>query len=156
MNQTECKRLFDYRDGGLYWRFDRGSNAKAGNRAGRLLKTGYRSIHVSGRRYQEHRLIFLWWHGVQPEQIDHVNGRKDDNRIENLRRANHSTNQVNTSDRGSASGVRGVRYVDKTGRWAARVYLDGKEIRVGTFSTLEEASAAYRSKMREIFGEFAR
>lgn len=156
MNQIECKRLFDYQEGALYWRIDRGSNAKAGNRAGRLLKTGYRSIHVSGRRYQEHRLIFLWWHGVLPEQIDHVNGIKDDNRIANLRRATHSTNQVNTPDRQSASGVRGVRFVDKTGRWAARIYLNGKEIRVGTFATLDEASAAYRAKMREVFDEFVR
>lgn len=95
-------------------------------------------------------------HGVQPEQIDHINGDKQDNRIENLRRATHSTNQVNTKDRPSASGIRGVRLVDKTGRWACRVYKDGAEIRVGTFATLEEATAAYRKKMRELFGEYAR
>ena len=45
--------------------------------------------------------------------------------------------------------------VDKTGRWMARVYKDGREIRVGTFDTMEEASAAYRAKMRELFAEFA-
>ncbi len=155
MNQELCKSLFDYKDGSLYWRNDRGSNAKAGARAGRLLPTGYRSIHVSGRRYQEHRLIFLWWHGVLPDQIDHINRDKSDNRIENLRRCNHSFNQVNTADRQSKSGIRGVRMVDKTGRWMARVYKDGREIRVGTFSTMEEASAAYRAKMRELFAEFA-
>jgi hypothetical protein len=44
---------------------------------------------------------------------------------------------------------------DKTGRWMARVYKDGKEIRAGTFSTMEEASAAYRAKMRELFADFA-
>ena len=155
MDQAACKAIFDYKDGSLYWKNDRGSNAKAGARAGRLLSTGYRSIHVSGRRYQEHRLIFLWWHGVLPEQIDHVNRDKADNRIENLRRCTHSTNQVNTNSRQSKSGIRGVRMVDKTGRWMARVYKDGKEIRVGTFATLEEASAAYRSKMRELFHDFA-
>jgi hypothetical protein len=155
MNQKICRDLFDYQDGALYWRFDRGSNAKAGARAGRLLKTGYRSIHVSGRRYQEHRLIFLWCHGVIPEQIDHINQNKSDNRIENLRRCTHSTNQVNTAARKSKSGIRGVRFVDKTGRWAARIYKDGKEIRVGTFPTMEEASAAYREKMRELFQDFA-
>lgn len=155
MNQETCRELFDYRDGGLYWRRDRGSNAKAGCRAGRILRTGYRSIHVSGRRYQEHRLIFLWWHGVLPDQIDHINRNKSDNRIENLRRCSHSTNQINTNDRNSSSGVRGVRQVDKTGRWMARIYKDGKEIRVGTFATLEEASVAYREKMKELFLDFA-
>jgi hypothetical protein len=156
MNHETCKSLFDYRNGALYWRHDRGCNAKAGARAGRLLQTGYRSIHVSGRRYQEHRLIFLWWHGVLPEQIDHINRNKSDNRIENLRRCTHSTNQINTADRPGASGLRGVRQVDKTGRWMARIYKDGKEIRVGTFQTMEEASAAYRAKMRELFFDFAK
>ena len=156
MNQSEVKRLFEYRDGALHWRLDRGSNAKEGNRAGRVLKTGYRSIHVSGRRYQEHRLVFLFHHGILPAQVDHRNGDKADNRIENLRRANHSQNQVNTPDRPSASGLRGVREVTKTGRWMARVYLNGKEIRVGTFDTMEQASIAYRAKMRELFGEFAK
>ena len=156
MTQDECKQLLEYRDGGLYWRCDRGSNAKAGECAGRRLKTGYRSIHISGRKHQEHRLVFLWWHGVVPEQIDHRNGIKDDNRIENLRRATHSTNQVNTPDRNSKSGVRGVRYVDRSGKWVARIYQDGKEVRVGTFATIDEASAAYRQRMREVFGEYAK
>ena len=156
MNQTEAAGLFEYRGGALYWRVDRGSNAKAGARAGRLLPTGYRSIHVSGRRYQEHRLIFLMHHGVMPPQIDHINGVKDDNRIENLREATYSQNQVNTAARESHSGFRGVRFVPKTSRWAARIFVNGKEIRIGTFPTPELASAAYQQKASEVFGAFIR
>lgn len=155
MNQKIVKSLFDYRDGGLYWKHNRGSNAKAGNRAGRLLKTGYRSIHVSGRRYQEHRLIYLWHHGYMPAQIDHINRIKSDNRIDNLRPADHSSNQINTHNRASQSGFRGVRFVPKTGRWAARIYQNGKEIRIGTFDTPEEASSAYKKEAEKIYGEFA-
>lgn len=151
MNQQKVRSLFDYRDGGLYWINDRGSNAKAGNRAGRLLKTGYRSIHVSGRRYQEHRLIFLWWHGVFPEQIDHINRKKDDNRIENLRRSNHSLNQANTNNRKSESGIRGVRFVDELGKWRARIWCNKKEYNLGYFESAEEASRAYREKFKELF-----
>lgn len=91
-----------------------------------------------------------------PDQIDHINGKKDDNRIENLRPADYSSNQVNTANRKSASGIRGVRVVKKTGRWMARVYKNGKEIRVGTFATPEEASSAYRARMLEMYGEFVR
>ena len=155
MNQEVVKALFDYRDGGLYWRRDRGSNARAGNRAGRLLPTGYRSIHVSGRRHQEHRLIYLWHHGVLPAQVDHINRIKSDNRIENLRAADHSRNQMNTASRGNQSGFRGVKFVPKTGKWAARIYRNGKEIRIGTFASPEEASDAYRAEARRIFGDFA-
>ena len=155
MNQEIVKALFDYVDGGLYWKHSRGSNAKAGNRAGRLLGTGYRSIHVSGRRYQEHRLVYLWHHGVMPNQVDHINRIKSDNRIENLRVADHSTNQMNTVDRKNQSGFRGVRFVPKTGRWAVRIYKNGKEIRIGTFATPEEAGAAYKGAAKNMFGDFA-
>lgn len=155
MNQEKCKDLFDYIDGGLYWKVNRGCNAKAGNRAGRLLKTGYRSIHVSGRRYQEHRLVYLWCYGFMPKQIDHINKNKSDNRVENLRPATHSQNQMNTKKRDSSSGERGVRFIDKTGRWAARIYKNGKEIRIGTFDTKEQASLAYQEKAKMLFGDFA-
>lgn len=155
MNQEIVKALFNYVDVGLYWKHSRGSNAKAGNRAGRLLGTGYRSVHVSGRRYQEHRLVYLWHHGFMPKQVDHINRVKSDNRIENLRAADHSTNQMNTDTRGSQSGLRGVRLVPKTGRWAARIYRNGKEIRIGTFATQEEASAAYKEAAKNMFGDFA-
>lgn len=155
MNQDEVKRLFDYKEGGMYWRHDRGPNAKSGNRAGRILKTGYRSIHVSGRHYQEHRLVYLWHHGFIPAQIDHINRIKSDNRIENLRAADHSSNQMNTKDRSSSSGCRGVRFVPKTGRWAARIYRNGKEIRIGTFCSREEARAAYLATAKSMFGDFA-
>ncbi|NNH12071.1 HNH endonuclease [Cupriavidus gilardii] len=156
VNQETLINLFDYRDGGLYWRVDRGSNAKAGNRAGRLLQTGYRTIQISGKRYQEHRLVFLLHHGVMPTQIDHINGVKDDNRIENLRPANHSQNQINTAARPGASGERGVRFKPEKNRWIARIYRDGKEIRIGSFKTKEEAVDAYRAAAKEMYGEFAR
>lgn len=156
MNQTEAKRLFEYRDGSLYWQVDRGSNAKAGARAGRLLQTGYRSIHVSGRRFQEHRIVFLIHYAKMPPQIDHVNGVKDDNRIENLREATYSQNQFNTPARENQSGFRGVRFVPKTSRWAARIFMNGKEIRIGTFATAELASEAYKQRAAELFGSFAR
>lgn len=156
MNQYEALALFEYRDGALFWRFNRGNNAKAGARAGRLLPTGYRSIHVSGRRHQEHRLVYLMHYGFMPEQIDHINGLKADNRVENLRPATYSQNQVNTESRTNHSGYRGVRFVPKTGRWAARVFKDGREIRVGTFATAELAAAAYSEKAKELFGDFVR
>ena len=154
MTQTECRELFDYREGALYWRSNRGSNAKAGANAGRVLRTGYRSIHVSGRRHQEHRLVYLWWHGSVPTQLDHINGMKADNRIENLRPADPSRNQINTPQRKSASGIRGVRASRHPGKWIARIYQNNKEIRIGTFESKDEAKAAYKQMAREIYGEF--
>ena len=91
-----------------------------------------------------------------PSQIDHANGEKSDNRIENLRAADHSQNQANTANRPTESGFRGVRLVPATGRWAARIYVAGQEIRIGTFDTPQEASAAYKTRALQEFGEFVR
>lgn len=156
MDQHKANTLFEYRDGALYWKVNRGSNAKAGARAGRLLPTGYRSIQVSGRKYQEHRLVYLIHHGEVPNEIDHINGVKNDNRVENLRAANHSQNQANTAQRKSLSGLRGVRFIEESGRWAARIVFGGKEMRIGTFSTPDEASLAYKERAAQMFGEFVR
>lgn len=154
MNQEVVRQIFDYRDGGLYWKQNRGSNAKAGARVGRLLPTGYRAVQVSGRKYQEHRLIYLYHHGFLPVEIDHINRVKHDNRIENLRKCSHAANQVNTHDRPNAQGYRGVK-VNQRGRYAARITIQGKEIRLGSFDTAEQAGEAYKQAAERLFGEFA-
>jgi hypothetical protein len=53
------------------------------------MPTGYREIRVGGERYYEHRLAWLYVHGRWPkEQIDHINHKRDDNRLEK-RLSNH-------------------------------------------------------------------
>ena len=99
--------------------------------------------------------MYLMHHGCLPGQIDHVNRVKSDNRIENLRPATSSQNQVNTHSRGSKSGFRGVVKADGGDKWVARTYVAGKEVRIGSFETPELASQAYNEKLAEIFGEFA-
>jgi hypothetical protein len=91
-----------------------------------------------------------------PVQVDHANGIKNDNRIENLREATYSQNQANAPSRESESGERGVRLVPSTGKWAARIYIQGWEVRIGTFGTKEEAALAYKERARREFGEFYR
>ena len=53
-------------------------------------RTGYRTVHISGLNspYLAHRLMFFWFHKVDPFNyyIDHKNCDKSDNRIENLRK----------------------------------------------------------------------
>ena len=155
ITQEEVKGLFVYQDGLLFWRSNRRGGSIEGSRAGGLHKpTGYRNVSVFNKKLREHRVIFLYHHGVMPEQIDHINGIKDDNRIENLRAANSSQNQINTGDR--RHGMRGVRKGNGKDGWVARIYVNRKEVRIGVFPSPEEASAAYRAKAKELFGEFVR
>lgn len=85
--------------------------------------------------------------------VDHINGNGLDNRKGNLRLA---TNQENSRNRQSFRGqspYKGVTLNRK--RWAARIVVDEKTIRLGTFDTQTEAAKAYNKAAIEFFGEFA-
>lgn len=137
----------------------RGVRRRAGDVAGAPNSAGYICVKVDGRKYQAHRLAWLYVHGVWPMGvIDHINGMRTDNRIANLREATRQQNKHN-SDVGanSKSGVRGVFWNAKRRKWQARVCLpNGKRQHLGYFYELEDATAAVTAAYQDIHGEFAR
>lgn len=124
-------QLFECRDGVLYRRVSTSPNARAGDRAGTLGGCGYLRVRIDGTKFKVHRLVWTMHYGPIPAgmQVDHVNGDKLDNKIENLRLASHSENQMNRrgAHASSKSGVRGVS-PSRSG-WMARVYVNGREVR---------------------------
>ena len=101
MNLNELRERFDYHpDGYLINRHNQpgGGRMKSGERAGTYDGRGYRVISIKGKRYKEHRLVYLWHYGIIEHQIDHINNIPDDNRIENLRDVPQSVNQMNRID----------------------------------------------------------
>ena len=98
----DYKDIFDYSDGQLIYKSARG-RMMAGDRAGSFGVRGYRQVKVDNKLMREHRVIFEMFNGAIPVgmDIDHINGIRDDNRIENLRlateeSANRSENRVIT------------------------------------------------------------
>lgn len=92
------RALFSYEDGKLYWLNDaRRGKTKAGNRAGSVDADGYRSAGVYGVYYKEHRIIWRMHHprGKMPTILDHIDGDRSNNKIENLRVATHAVNMLN-------------------------------------------------------------
>jgi hypothetical protein len=144
-NRLEHLFLYNREEGHLYWVRPRSRAVKPGQIAGRLTNNGYRQIMVDKVRYQEHRLVWLWAHGVFPaHEIDHINGIRHDNRIENLREATRAENQQNIGEarRHSKTGLLGASY--HTGnRWKAQIRVAGKKYHLGLFSTPEAAHEAY-------------
>lgn len=99
---------FKYADGGLYHIDAPRRGISAGSRAGTLNTNGYRVI--GGVR--EHRIVWEMFNGVIPDgyEIDHINGVRDDNRIENLRLATRGQNSQNHKVHShSKSGIKGIR-----------------------------------------------
>ena len=88
--------------------------------------------------------------------VDHIDGDKLNNRIDNLRWATSAENRCSVEMRAdNTSGYRGVSML-KNGRWRARIWVNCIEKYLGTFDTAEEASAAYERAVAEIRGDFYR
>lgn len=130
---------------------------REGFQAGSVSKKGYRRIFFKGRMYRNHRIAWLLTHGEWPQgQLDHVNGIKDDNRIDNLRIATDSQNQFNRKlSRRNTSGFKGVHFCKSSGLWKAEVYVNYKKHSVGRYRTRQAAAEAARLKREELHGEFA-
>ena len=98
--------------GDLTWKVDRGNGSvKAGTVAGHINRGRYVHIRTGGRTYLAHRLAWFLYHGEQPDVIDHINRKKSDNRLTNLRSVTQSQNLLNTTRTGVIwNKSRGLRY----------------------------------------------
>jgi HNH endonuclease/AP2 domain len=130
--------------------------------AGTITGHGYRYIRVNGKMMLAHRMAWLMAYGEDPEGklIDHINGNRLDNRIENLRLATYSQNSANAKRHSrNTSGLKGASKVVRkgkwTGRWQSSITVDNKQVHLGSFGTKEQAHAAYMVAARKAQGEFA-
>ena len=134
-------------------------NAKnTGNIAGTSGGDGYLQISINSRRYQAHRIAWLWMVGEMPrKEIDHIDCDRSNNRFANLREATHAQNNRNTPKQSNnSSGYKGVFLDRNLGKWRARIYVNGDCQYLGCFGALEDAAAAYAKAAHELHGEFAR
>lgn len=158
LTQERLKQLLSYDEatGVFTWRVTRTGSATSGSVAGRGSDRGYIQIMVDGRRIYAHRLAWLYVHGnFPPEEIDHINRQKDDNRIANLRPATVAQNQKNRSvNSNNASGRKGIYWYKRDNKWMAQARLNGKRHYLGVFHTAEAAADAYDAFARKHHGEF--
>ena len=134
---------YDPRTGLLTWKIGR-KKAACGSLAGTVTKDGYVRISIDGVKVYAHCAAWLLEHGTWPAaQIDHINGVRDDNRIENLRDVSASVNQQNArrARRDNISGFLGVTRHKKL--WTAQLTVNGRTLHLGLFRKPEDASDAY-------------
>lgn len=102
---------------------------------------GYLTSTLSGKRLLAHRVAWAIYYGNWPiGEIDHVNGIKTDNRIDNLRDVPRAINAKNLSVRSGAS--RGVYWYDRTARWVAKIQHKGRQRHLGYYANKEDALRA--------------
>ena len=107
---------------------------------------GYILIGVEKSHFLAHRLAWFYVHGFWPDQIDHINGIKHDNRLSNLRACCQAENSQNlTIRKNNTSGFVGVSFRPDMGKFAAEIGVNKQKIKLGLFPTAELAAEAYAS-----------
>ena len=150
MNQNILRNKYSYniKTGVFTYREKVAIKVHIGDIAGtRSHHTGYVYIKINGKQYAAHRLAWLYMTGEWPEfEIDHVNGVKDDNRIENLRAVTHLENGLNQAkNRSNKSGVMGVCWLRQNNIWTAQITVKKKQFYLGSFANWFDAVCARKS-----------
>jgi len=146
---------FDYQDGNLIRKIGRAG--EVGQVAGCFHKgTGYIHVKIKDKAYKAHRLVFLYHHGYMPECVDHIDGDKTNNKIENLRAATKEENCRNQKVRSTnKSGYKGVKWVEHCKKWQVEVCKNYKQLRFGMYEDLELAGLVAIEATELIHGRFS-
>lgn len=153
-NKLKSKLHYSPYLGTFIWVEARKVGSKIGDVAGSKDTHGHIQIKIGGKLYLAHRLAWLYMTGSFPkDEIDHVNGIRDDNRLVNLREATKNENQYNSRIRkDNTSGKKGVSV--KGNKYMASARINKEKIYLGLYDTLEDASRAYQKFAKEHHGEF--
>lgn len=142
----------DYR---FKWKVLTGRRPKLGVVCDCVASNGYRVIRIDNKLHTEHRLMFLWHHGYLPKYIDHIDGNRLNNHINNLREATNSQNCMNRGKQSNnTSGHSGVGWRKNRNRWDAKIKINGKVIGLGFFKEKEDAIKARKDAELIYFKEF--
>ena len=131
-------------------------NRNSGKPAGTLAKNGYIEIAIGGKKYRAHRLAWLLVFGETPAcDIDHIDGNKANNRIENLRLSTRAQNKWNVGiTKRNKSGYKGVSWCKQKNKWRATIRINNVQRNIGFYSDIEEAGRAYRNMAIMLHGEY--
>ena len=137
-------------------RIARGVNTRfAGKQALASLDShGYFQGAINCRMYLAHRIIWKYVTGEEPLIVDHSDRVATNNRWNNLRAADHSSNQININRPRASSGYAGVHQNKRNGKWIARISKKHKRYYLGEFPDREEAASVRRRAALDLYGDF--
>ena len=149
----ELKKVFRIKDGNLErlnYHYPNGKWTVVENKKNH--NTGYCLVWFNGRKVSYHVIIWILSTGEdipKSMEIDHINGDRIDNRIENLRLVTRRGNQQNqkTHRAGRLTGTyyNKICYNDKIYHyWRSQVKINKTQIAIGCYKTEQEAHEAYK------------
>ena len=109
-----------------------------------LKKHDTKGYFVIGLTYNQksykllaHQFAWYYIHKECVEQLDHINGVRDDNRMCNLRSVTRQQNQWNRKT------AKGYSWSKEKSKWRSQIQLNKKNIHVGYYKSEQEARNAY-------------
>ena len=150
LTQEKLKKELSYnRETGVFTRLKSRGNQKSGEIVCKKNSSGYYEYRVfdeesnESKKYKAHRLAWLYEYGEFPNNIDHINGDRTDNRIQNLRDVSKAENNRNLSIyKNNKSGHIGVYFDNRLKKYCANIRYNGKLIHLGVFTSIDEAIAS--------------
>lgn len=153
LTAQELRKILGYNPetGEFVWLISPRKNVKAGAMAG-CRENGYTRIVYKRVGYKAHRLAWLYVTGQWPtDDIDHRDTDRNNNAFQNLREATRSINTQNLRKARKdnlSCGLLGAGWHKATGKWKAKIQVDGRQIWLGLHATAEDAHAAYIAAKR--------
>lgn len=155
MNGKDLREIFEYKNGLLYWK-EHGRGKRKNLLAGSVGTNGYVNVFIDGRQMYAHRIIYIMKHDVIPESVDHINGNRSDNRIENLRACSQLDNNKNMpTSKANKSGIKNVSWYAPYKKWRVAIRVNGRQKCLGYFDDVELASVVAYEARDKYRGEFA-
>ena len=153
-------------DGFLNYQISNTGNVRNAN-TGRILKThehrdGYVIVDLRAddkrTNCKIHRLVstaFIPNPDNKP-QVDHIDNKKDNNCVDNLRWATHQENQRNKPKtlRPTTSKYIGVSWHKKAKKWEAKIKINKKSIHLGCFDEPKDAAIAYNARVIDLATDY--
>jgi hypothetical protein len=156
IDPTYLRYLFDYKDGHLYWKNTPGRASVQGKQAGRYTPYGYISVEIDGVPHQAHRLIWIYHNGATDMFIDHIDGNRSNNIIENLRVCTRIENGYNRKRcKRNTTGVKGIRVRPDSGKYEVRISVNKKRFVLGSYQDFELAELVMFMAREKFHGAFA-
>jgi len=148
ITQSKLKDLFDYSPvTGMFTRLVTTSNkSKVGKVITALDSGGYVTVMIDSINYRCHRLAWLYMEGCWPNQIDHDDHDRANNKWDNLKEKSQQDNCRNMSkSKANTSGVTGVTWDKAKNKWAAQISIERSNVSLGRFVDKFEAICARMS-----------
>lgn len=153
---VRARLSYDAETGKLVW-LRAFHSSRVGKEAGFPNRFGYLIVGLHRSTFFAHRLAWFIHYGRWPSiEIDHIDRNPLNNMLANLRECTKRQNLANRAVfKRSATGLKGVCFAKKCGRFQTQIRVNGKMKWLGYYDTAQEAAEVYRAEAARIYGDFA-